>query len=81
IVYGGGSAEISCALKINELADSVGGIEQYAIRSFASALGDVPMALVSFQPPSTFLLDSNCIAPPEPPVAKIHVAVSRCSQC
>jgi len=45
IVYGGGSAEISCALKINELADSVGGIEQYAIRSFASALDDVPMAL------------------------------------
>lgn len=45
IVYGGGSAEIACSLKVHELADSVGGIEQYAIRAFADALDDIPMAL------------------------------------
>ena len=45
IVYGGGSSEIACSLKVHELADSVGGIEQYAIRAFADALDDVPMAL------------------------------------
>jgi len=45
IVYGGGSAEIACALKVEELANSVGGITQYAIRGFAQALDDIPMAL------------------------------------
>ena len=45
IVYGGGSSEIACSLKVHELADNVGGIEQYAIRAFADALDDVPMAL------------------------------------
>jgi len=45
IVYGGGSSEIACSLKVHELADSVGGIEQYAIRAFADALDDIPMAL------------------------------------
>merc|ERR1712166_1258530 len=45
IVYGGGSAEVACALKVEALADSVGGITQYAIRGFAQALDDIPMAL------------------------------------
>ena len=45
IVYGGGSAEIACALKVEDLANSVGGITQYAIRGFAQALDDIPMAL------------------------------------
>jgi T-complex protein 1 subunit epsilon len=45
IVYGGGSAEISCSLAVSKFADSVPGIEQYAIRAFADALDDVPMAL------------------------------------
>lgn len=45
IVYGGGSAEIACALEISSFADTVPGIEQYAIRAFADALEDVPMAL------------------------------------
>lgn len=45
IVYGGGSAEIACSIKVGELADSIGGIEQYAIRGFADALDDIPMAL------------------------------------
>jgi T-complex protein 1 subunit epsilon len=45
IVYGGGSAEISCSLAVSSYADTVPGIEQYAIRAFADALDDVPMAL------------------------------------
>lgn len=45
VVYGGGSAEVSCALAVSNYADTVSGIEQYAIRAFADALEDVPMAL------------------------------------
>jgi T-complex protein 1 subunit epsilon len=45
IVYGGGSAEIACSLAVSDYADTVSGIEQYAIRAFADALDDIPMAL------------------------------------
>ena len=45
IVYGGGSAEISCSIAISEAAESVAGMEQYAMRAFADALDDVPLAL------------------------------------
>ncbi|RHY98456.1 hypothetical protein DYB37_008280, partial [Aphanomyces astaci] len=45
VVYGGGSAEISCAIAIRNHANQTTGIEQYAIRSFAEALEDIPMAL------------------------------------
>lgn len=45
IVYGGGAAEIACAIEVREQADKITGIEQYAIRAFADALEDVPMAL------------------------------------
>lgn len=45
IVYGGGSAEIACSLAVSAFADTVSGIEQYAIRAFADALDDVPLAL------------------------------------
>lgn len=45
IVYGGGSAEISCSIAVAKAADSVAGVDQYAIRAFADALDDVPMAL------------------------------------
>lgn len=45
IVFGGGSAEISCALKVAEHADLVAGVDQYAIRAFADALELTPMAL------------------------------------
>jgi len=45
IVYGGGSAEISCALEIQNVADKVSTVEQYAIRSFADALESIPIAL------------------------------------
>jgi T-complex protein 1 subunit epsilon len=45
VVYGGGSTEISCSLAVSAFADTVPGIEQYAIRAFADALDDIPMAL------------------------------------
>lgn len=45
IVYGGGAAEIACSLAVSAAADSVAGMEQYALRAFADALEDVPMAL------------------------------------
>lgn len=45
IVYGGGSAEISCSIAVKKYADSVTGVDQYAIRAFADALDDIPMAL------------------------------------
>uniref|UniRef100_A0A7S4C677 T-complex protein 1 subunit epsilon n=1 Tax=Chrysotila carterae TaxID=13221 RepID=A0A7S4C677_CHRCT len=45
IVYGGGAAEIACALKVSDEADKVGTIEQYAMRAFADALEQTPCAL------------------------------------
>ena len=45
VVYGGGSSEIACSLAVSAFADTVPGIEQYAIRAFADALDDLPMAL------------------------------------
>lgn len=45
VVYGGGSCEIACSLAISSFADTVPGIEQYAVRAFADALEDIPMAL------------------------------------
>lgn len=38
IVYGGGAAEIASSLAINKLADTIGTVEQYAVRAFADAL-------------------------------------------
>lgn len=45
IVYGGGSAELSCSVAIEEVADKLQGVEQYAVRAFADALEAVPLAL------------------------------------
>ncbi|GBG85959.1 hypothetical protein CBR_g40771 [Chara braunii] len=45
IVYGGGSAEIACSLAVEAAADTVAGVEQYAMRAFADGLDSVPMAL------------------------------------
>ncbi|EGC31002.1 hypothetical protein DICPUDRAFT_40617 [Dictyostelium purpureum] len=45
IIYGGGSAEISCGLKIASKADEIPTIEQYAVRAFADALDAIPLAL------------------------------------
>jgi T-complex protein 1 subunit epsilon len=45
IVYGGGAAEVACGIAVNEAAERVVGVEQYAMRAFADALDDIPMAL------------------------------------
>ncbi|KAI5804446.1 chaperonin Cpn60/TCP-1 family [Geopyxis carbonaria] len=45
IVYGGGAAEIACSLAVSDAADKTPGIEQYAMRAFATALDNIPMAL------------------------------------
>lgn len=45
IVYGGGSAELACALAIENAADKVPGVEQYAMRAFADALDVIPISL------------------------------------
>jgi T-complex protein 1 subunit epsilon len=56
VVYGGGAAEIACALAITKYVDDYSiasddasksniGIDQYAIRAFAEALEDIPLAL------------------------------------
>jgi len=45
VVYGGGASEISCALAVSKEADNIKTIEQYAFRSFADALEQIPLAL------------------------------------
>jgi len=45
VVYGGGAAEISCALAVSKEADNIKTIEQYAFRAFADALECIPLAL------------------------------------
>jgi len=45
VVYGGGAAEISCALAVSKEADNIKTIEQYAFRSYADALESIPLAL------------------------------------
>lgn len=45
VVYGGGSCEVACSLKVNEFAETHSGLEQYAIRAFATALEQVPISL------------------------------------
>ncbi|XP_053448964.1 T-complex protein 1 subunit epsilon [Nycticebus coucang] len=45
VVYGGGAAEISCALAVSREADKCPTLEQYAMRAFADALEVIPMAL------------------------------------
>jgi len=45
IVYGGGSCEITCAIKISDEANKTSGVEQYAMRAFADALEAIPIAL------------------------------------
>jgi len=38
IVYGGGSAEMACALHLMDESDKISTVEQYAVRAFADAL-------------------------------------------
>jgi len=45
IVYGGGAPEIAACLAVQEAADKISSLEQYAVRSFAQALESVPLAL------------------------------------
>lgn len=45
VVYGGGAAEISCALAVSQEADKISSMEQYAYRAFADALETIPLAL------------------------------------
>merc|ERR1740130_1202866 len=45
IVYGGGSCEMACSLKINEVSSDDNTVEQYAMRAFADALEAIPLAL------------------------------------
>ncbi|KAF7974780.1 hypothetical protein HWV62_43343 [Athelia sp. TMB] len=45
VVYGGGAADISCAVAVSKAADEIATIEQYAMRAFSSALDAVPLAL------------------------------------
>lgn len=45
VVYGGGAAEIACSVAVSKHADTVTGVDQYAIRAFADALDDLPLAL------------------------------------
>lgn len=45
VVYGGGAAEISCSLAVQNAANSVASLEQYAMRAFADALETIPLAL------------------------------------
>ncbi|KAL5508887.1 hypothetical protein EMCRGX_G004149 [Ephydatia muelleri] len=45
VVYGGGSAEIACALAVNKEASKISTMEQYAMRAFADAMETIPMAL------------------------------------
>ncbi|EPY50881.1 chaperonin-containing T-complex epsilon subunit Cct5 [Schizosaccharomyces cryophilus OY26] len=45
VVYGGGAAEVSCSLAVNQEAEKIPGIDQYSMRAFADALDTVPLAL------------------------------------
>jgi len=45
VVYGGGATEIACSLAVSQAADKVSSVEQYAMRAFAEALDEVPVAL------------------------------------
>jgi len=45
VVYGGGAAEIACAIATSHEADKISSLEQYAFRAFSDALESVPLAL------------------------------------
>jgi len=60
VVYGGGAAEISCALAVSKQADNIKTIEQYAFRAFADALESIPLAL-----------SENCGLPPIKTITEI----------
>lgn len=45
VILGGGSSELSCALRLRQMADENASIEQYAIRGFADALEQICVVL------------------------------------
>ena len=45
IVGGGGATELACAIAVGREADQIKGVEQYAVRAFADALEEIPLAL------------------------------------
>jgi len=45
VIYGGGAAEIACSIAVNDVADKIEGLSQYAYRAYAEALECIPMAL------------------------------------
>lgn len=45
IVYGGGSAEISCSLKLIEEAEKLNDVDSYIYRAFSEALEGIPNSL------------------------------------
>lgn len=45
VVGGGGATELACSLAVAKEADKIKGVEQYAVRAFADALEEIPIAL------------------------------------
>ena len=45
IVWGGGASEIAASMAVQEHANHIDSTEQYAVRAFADALEQIPMAL------------------------------------
>jgi len=45
IVWGGGASEIAASLAVQNYANKIDSTEQYAVRAFADALEQIPMAL------------------------------------
>ena len=45
VVGGGGATELACSIEVAKEADKIKGVEQYAVRAFADALEEVPLAL------------------------------------
>lgn len=45
IVWGGGASEIAASIAVSNYANKIDTTEQYAVRAFADALEQIPMAL------------------------------------
>ena len=45
VVGGGGATELACSIAVQNEADKIEGVEQYAVRAFADALEEIPLAL------------------------------------
>lgn len=45
VVGGGGATELACSIEVAREADQIKGVEQYAVRAFADALEEIPLAL------------------------------------